>query len=100
MTLAQLKRYLRVDGIDSDGDLTMMLSAAEFYIYGQTGKSKVVVDDVEYAINTDEVHNMAVKMICAHWFENRGIEIAGTLTKITHSADAIIKHISLREDYI
>ena len=115
MTLEEIKTYLRVDGTDSDGDITALIAAAKSYIQRMTGKTKVIVIDtatglpsvdvdtglvVTADISTDELYNLANKLIIAHWYENRGVEIAGTLTKITHSVDAMVNHIAMCGDYV
>jgi len=106
MTVAELKLYLRVDGTDEDTFLSSLITAATNYINEQTGKTQVKtgIDEagapVYSAITSSEVYNQAVKMLCAHWYENRGVEIAGTLTRITHSVDAIVQHIACCGDFI
>lgn len=99
MTLAELKLYLRVDGSDEDAELTALLSAATGYIQRMTGKTHAVAGGVESDINTDELYNLCAKLLCAHWYENRGVEIAGSLTRITHSVDALVAHIAMCGDY-
>jgi len=104
MTITEIKSYLRVDGSDNDVDLSAFLLAATKYINGKTGKSQVniVVDGLVTTadISTDELYNLCIKIMVAHWFENRGVEIVGTLTKITHSVDSIVNHIAMSGDYV
>ncbi len=115
MTLDEVKSYLRIDGTDEDVDISALMTAAALYITQQTGKTKVVVIDAEtnkpavdsasglilFAnITTDELYNTCNKLLISHWYENRGVEIAGTLTKISHSVDAIIQHIAVCGDYV
>lgn len=106
MTLIELKTYLRIDGTDSDADLTAFMAAAISYVKQQTGKTKIKTGvDVAglpvYAdIATNELYNLAVKLLCAHWYENRCVEAPGQTTRITHSVDALINHIALCGDYI
>ena len=100
MTVEELKLYLRVDGTEDDGLIGSLLTAATSYIQRTTGKTKVVVAGVESDIANDESYNICIKMMVAHWYENRGVEIAGNLTKISHSVDALVAHISLCGDYI
>lgn len=100
MTVDDLKIYLRVDGTDDDDLISGLIAAATSYIQRTTGKTKVVISAVEADISTDELYNICLKMMIAHWYENRGVEIAGNLTKISHSVDALVAHISLCGDYV
>ena len=100
MTLDETKAYLRVDGFDDDDLISALMLAATKYINGMTGKGKVIVGEVQVDISTDELYNLANKLIIAHWYENRGVEIAGNLTRITHSVDALVNHISMCGDYV
>ena len=105
MTLEEVKLYLRVDGTDSDTDIAAFMLGASAYIDGKTGKTQVktgVVDDlpVYRPITADELYNLCNKMLIAHWYEHRGPEVAGTLTKVTHSVDALVNHIAMCGDYI
>jgi uncharacterized phage protein (predicted DNA packaging) len=95
MTLDEAKKYLRVDTTADDTLIQSFITAATTYIYGQTGKTlyKGAV------ISTDELYNLCLKMMLAGWYENRGPEIAGNLTKVSHSVDALICHISICGDY-
>lgn len=98
MTLNEAKSYLRA-GNDEDDLINSLILAAAQYINGKTGKTKIIIEEVEQDISTDELYNLACKLIIAHWYENRGVEIAGTLTKITHSVDALVNHIAMCSDY-
>ncbi|MBU2703881.1 putative phage protein (predicted DNA packaging) [Sporomusaceae bacterium BoRhaA] len=106
MTLDEVKSYLRVDGTDEDADITALMSAAALYITQQTGKTQRVTGynsdgtAANVDITTDELYNTCNKLLIAHWYENRGVEVAGNLTRITHSVDAIINHIALCGDYV
>lgn len=100
MTLNDTKLYLKVDNTADDTFIQSLIAAATSYINQQTGKTKKVVDDVEVDISTDELYNLCLKMMIAHWYENRGVEIAGNFTKISHSVDALVSHIALCGDYV
>ena len=105
MDLEKMKSYLKIDGAESDTDITDLITAAVSYINQKTGKTKVTVINADTElpesldISTDELYNLCTKIMVVHWFENRGIEIAGTLTKITHSADMMIDLIAQSGDY-
>ena len=100
MTLEEIKTYLRVDGTDDDTLISSLMLAAANYINGMTGKTKVMVGKVEGNIMADELYILTNKLIIAHWYENRGVEIPGNLTKISHSIDALVNHISMCGDYV
>lgn len=100
MDLEQVKSYLRVDGFSSDADISALMIASASYIKRMTGKTKVMVDGSIRKIEEDETYNLACKIIIAHWFENRGVEVPGALNKITHSIDSLVTHIALCSDYI
>lgn len=95
LTKADIKLYLRVDHAADDALIDALLLAASSYINNKTGKTLSSAAN----INTDAVYQLGVKLLCAHWYENRGVEIPGSLTKISHSIDAIIDHISLCGEY-
>ncbi len=104
MTLDEVKLYLRVDGTADDALITGLITAAAKYIDGQTGKTQVKTGEVDGVatygpISADALYILANKIMIAHWYENRGIKIAGTLTDIPHSAEAIVQHIAMCGDY-
>jgi uncharacterized phage protein (predicted DNA packaging) len=72
--LEELKGYLRLDMsyIDEDIFLDSLVIAAKAYIKTSTGK---IVDEA------NQLHKLAVFMLCTHWYENRNIVIVGSITK-------------------
>jgi uncharacterized phage protein (predicted DNA packaging) len=99
MELTDIKEYLRVDHNDEDVLLMSLLAAAESYIKQQTGKTKVVVNEVEAAISTDELYKLCVKLMVAHWYENRAVQSPTNLTNLDYSVQALVNHITLCGDY-
>lgn len=99
MTLSDVKLYLRVDATADDVLITSLMTAADSFIKQQTGKTKVVVREVEAAISTDELYNLCVKLMVAHWYENRAVQSPTNLTKIDYTVQALVNHISLCGDY-
>jgi uncharacterized phage protein (predicted DNA packaging) len=88
MNLNEIKTYLRIDS-NADDDLLMSLTmAAEQYVEYQSGKKYVA---------SDEVWSTCVKLIVAHWYENRlpVPEKNSNVVELPHSADALIRHISM-----
>ena len=108
MTLEEAKLYLRVDMDDDDTLIQALITAAESYIAQQTGKTKILAGADENGqpiyedIKESELWKLAVKLLLAHWYENRGVETSGrvTATKISHSVDALVKHIAMCGDYV
>lgn len=96
MELQELKQYLRVEYEEDDSLISSLALSAQSYIKNKTGKTKIKLE----AIETDDLFKTCVKMLVAHWYENRGNEVAGSITrKYSHAVDAIIDHISICEDY-
>ena len=108
MTLSEMKLYLRVDGTDEDALITSLVASSSSYIKQQTGKTKKLTGEtdpvtllpVTAAIETDELYNLCLKLICSHWYENRGVEVAVNMTKLSHSVDALVNHIAMCGEYV
>lgn len=106
MTLETIKEYLKIDGTDEDVLLTSLISAAEGFIQKTTGKTRVKtgVDEsglpTYAAISTDELYNTCVKLMIAHWFENRAVQATTQLNDFSFSATALINHIAMCGDYL
>jgi uncharacterized phage protein (predicted DNA packaging) len=92
MTLDDMKKYLRVEPevTEDDALIESLVFAATDYVQRQTGKSYD---------GTQEIWNLVVKMLVAHWYENRGAEVSGNLSRISHSVDALVNHIATCGDY-
>ena len=98
VTLKQTKDYLRIDeDLTEDDELIgSLIEAATDYLEQTTGK--------KYSDNS-QLFVLAVKMLVAHWYENRSVFSTKTNVKKTnvnnlpHSIEAIITHISLAQYY-
>jgi uncharacterized phage protein (predicted DNA packaging) len=101
MTVEEAKLYLRVDTDADDTLIQGLLTAAATYIYGQTGKTKYTKrDGTIIDIEQEELYSLCLNLLLAHWYENRGVQINGTVTaKVEHSVDALINHIATCGDY-
>lgn len=95
MELTDIKEYLKIDNDAEDALLESLFSAAESYIKQTTGKTLKGTA----AISTDELYNLCVKIMIAHWYENRAVQTPTTLTNFDYSVQALINHISLCGDY-
>lgn len=93
VTLEQVKEYLRIDEdlIEDDELISSLIEAATDYMEQTTGK--------KYSDNS-QLYVLAVKMLVAHWYENRSIFSTKTnVNSLPHSIEAIINHISLALKY-
>ena len=64
MLLDVVKLYLRVDGSDEDSAIQGMIDAAKVFIKSGTGVA---------FLEADARHLMTLKMLVAHWYDNRGL---------------------------
>lgn len=90
LTLDDVKLYLRVDSNDEDALLQDLMEGAVSFLERMTGK--VCMPD-------DAVWKMAIKYLCAHWYENRDDTVAGRDAKVDYTIDCLISHIALCADY-
>lgn len=100
LSVDDIKLYLRVDGDAEDELIQAQLSAAEAYIAGKVSKTQRLVKDGEpLALADDELYRQCVKLMVAHWYENRAIEVTGNRSPVRHTVDAILAHIEGCGDY-
>ena len=78
MEIAELKLFLRIDGIEEDLLIQSLQSAAEEYLLN-AGVRK------DY---TKFLYSLAVKMLVGHWYENRSV--VGKADKLAFSLDTMI----------
>lgn len=82
ITLEEAKEFLKVDHTAEDVLIQNLITAAENYIYNATGKQFDA---------TNELARLAVKLLVAHWYENRAI--VGDAKKIEFSLDVILTQL-------
>lgn len=82
MLLNDVKLYLRVDDYTEDEVIQGMIDAAKQYIQTGTG---VTFDE------TNARHLLTLKMIVAHWYDNRGI--VGNTTELPFTVTAQLLQI-------
>ena len=82
MLLNDVKLYLRVDDYTEDEVIQGMIDAAKQYIQTGTG---VVFDE------TNARHLLTLKMIVAHWYDNRGL--VGNTTELPFTVTAQLLQI-------
>ena len=96
MTLDDMKLYLHVDADEEEDIISSLMTAAESFIQQTTGKTLKGTA----AISTDELYNTCVKMLVAHWYENRAVQATTQLNDFSYSVQTIINHISQCGDYL
>lgn len=82
MILNDVKLYLRVDDYTEDEVIQGMIDAAKQYIQTGTG---VTFDE------TNARHLLTLKMIVAHWYDNRGL--VGNTTELPFTVTAQLLQI-------
>ena len=82
MLLNDVKLYLRVDEYTEDEVIQGMIDAAKQYIQTGTG---VTFDE------TNARHLLTLKMIVAHWYDNRGL--VGNTTELPFTVTAQLLQI-------
>lgn len=82
MLLKDVKLYLRVDDYTEDEVIQGMIDAAKQYIQAGTG---VAFDE------TNARHLLTLKMIVAHWYDNRGL--VGNTTELPFTVTAQLLQI-------
>ena len=105
MTLDDMKLYLKVDADEEEDIISSLMTAAESFIQRSAGKTKVAtgVDELGVttyaAISTDELYNLCVKLMVAHWYENRAVQATTQLNDFSFSVQALMNHIAMCGDY-
>lgn len=95
MELSVMKSYLRIDDTSEDVLITSLISAAESFVQQTTGKTLKGTA----AISTDELYNLCVKLMVAHWYENRAVQATTQLNDFSFSVQALMNHIAMCGDY-
>lgn len=92
ITLEQFKLYAHIDGSDEDAVIGSMLTAADAAVRDMTGKAPPG--------GADEVFDIAVLQLAAHWYENRTpVTDGGSVTEVPFTLQALLNHISMSSRY-
>ena len=84
VTLAELKAHCRVEGSQDDDVLTALnQAAAEHY---QIATNWPDVDEDTFR----EIDKHGIKMLAAHWFENRETTIVGGIQQVPFAYESIV----------
>ena len=85
MDVNEIKEYLRIDTDLDDGLLNSLVIAAKEYLKN-AGAAKTEAP----------LYDLAVKLLVAHWYENR--EVVGKADKLAFSLEAIITQLKYCRD--
>lgn len=107
ISLDEVKIYLHVDSDAENALIESQMSAADRYISGKISKTQVYLSTGEDGIKIygpiadDPLYQQCIKLMVAHWYENREIVAVGSnVVKVDHTVDSIIAHIQGCGDYI
>lgn len=85
MLLEEIKLYLKIYDDSDDVEINSFIIAAENYL-----KNAGVVTE---SLSDNELYKLAVKMLVAHWYDNRGIETSSKVSNISLSINALITQL-------
>lgn len=100
MDITAIANYLRLADDSEINPLEEIVMSAELYLQRVTGKTQVVVDDEAMPITEDPLYQRALKILSAHWFENRGAESDTAKHKLAFSLQHLINFITLSGEYV
>lgn len=100
MNVTPIADYLRLTDDSETALLEEIVLSAELFIQRVTGKTQVVVGGTASPIADDLIYQRALKVLSAHWFENRGAESETALHKLSFSLQHLINFITLSGEYI
>lgn len=102
VTIADIQTYLRLPSIleaSEQGLITSLIASAEDYIKDVTGKSFSGDSlDSETVVNCN-IYNLAVKMLVAHWYDNRGAATEKPVSDLPYTLDCLINTLKLSTNY-
>lgn len=102
LTLNDVKIYLRLccETTDEDELIKHFMAAAADIIKNQSGKKEYRDSaDTLTPIENDSLFMLCIKMLVAHWYDNRGMADNGGQRDVPYSVKEIINHISLAGYY-
>lgn len=90
----QLNEYIKFDGED-ETLVVSLYSAAVEKAEEETGKTFVIEEDTPKS----QLYWLAIKMIVAHWYDNRGIATEKPMSDIPMSAKELLSFIALSDSF-
>ena len=91
MELERFKTYARIDHADEDTLIEAMLTAADNAVRDMTGKDPPKTGD--------ELFDMAVSQLAAHWYENRTPVTDTATNEVPFTLQVLLNHIALSSRY-
>ena len=91
MELERFKTYARIDHADEDTLIEAMLAAADNAVRDMTGKVPPKAGD--------ELFDMAVLQLAAHWYENRTPVTDTATNEVPFTLQVLLNHIALSSRY-
>lgn len=91
MELERFKIYARIDHADEDALIESMLTAADAAVRDMTGKDPPKAGD--------ELFDMAVLQLAAHWYENRTPVTDTATNEVPFTLQVLLNHIALSSRY-
>lgn len=91
MELERFKTYARIDHADEDVLIESMLTAADNAVRDMTGKDPPKAGD--------ELFDMAVLQLAAHWYENRTLVTDAAVNEVPFTLQVLLNHIALSSRY-
>lgn len=91
MELERFKIYARIDHGDEDTLIEAMLTAADNAVRDMTGKDPPRAGD--------ELFDMAVLQLAAHWYENRTPVTDAAVNEVPFTLQVLLNHIALSSRY-
>lgn len=82
MLLEEIKLYLRIYDNSEDVEINSLILAADSYFKNAGVNIETLRDN--------ELYKLAVKMLVAHWYDNRGIETSNKMNEISLSLKSLI----------
>ena len=91
VALERFKLYAHVDHADDDQMITDMIAAADNAVRDMTGKKP--------PSDTDELFDIAVLQLSAHWYENRTPVTEVTVKEVPFTVQMLLNHIAMSSRY-
>lgn len=91
MELERFKIYARIDHTDEDALIDAILTAADNAVRDMTGKEPPKVGD--------ELFDMAVLQLAAHWYENRTPVTDTAVNDVPFTLQMLLNHIASSSRY-
>jgi len=89
----ELTEYAKIDG--GENLAVSMYSAAVQMAESETGKAFIIQDEKP----KDQLYWLAIMMMVAHWYDNRGNGSDKAFYELPRSAQTILNHIALSTDF-